>query len=132
MSKAKKLRVKEVAAVAQSITNAQETLPTEVISALKSSRHLDLFIDRKQLVQLLEQKSTIHDASISSDYTTLYKSLKGRQYAEFQLKWLEHVNMDSPWLQWMLKSMIAMIFVFPTPNILKVWILKLTTSCSTG
>ena len=73
MSKTKKLRVKEVAAVAQSITNAQETLPTEVISALKSSRHLDLFIDRKQLVQLLEQKSTIHDelvASISSDYCT--------------------------------------------------------------
>ena len=54
-----------------------------------------MFNDRKQLIQLLEQKSTIHDelvASISSDYTTLYKSLKGRQYAEFQLKWLEHVR----------------------------------------
>lgn len=96
MSKAKKkLRVKEVAAVAQSITNAQETLPTEVISALKSCRHLDLFVDRKQLVELLEQKSTIFEelvASISSDYTTLYKSLKGRQYADFQLKWLDHVR----------------------------------------
>ena len=96
MSKAKKrLRVKEVAAVARSITNAQECMPTEVISALKSSHHLDLFIDRKQLVELLERKSTLLDelvASISSDYTTLYKSLKGRQYTDFQLKWLEHVR----------------------------------------
>ena len=69
-SKAKKLRVKEVAAVAQSIMSAQESLPTEIITALKSSRHLDLFVDRKQLVELLEQKSTLFYelvASISSD-----------------------------------------------------------------
>lgn len=39
----------------------KEALPTEVLSALKSSYHLDLFRVDRQLVELLEQKSTILD-----------------------------------------------------------------------
>ena len=30
--------------------------------------------------------------SLEVDYASLYKTLKGRHYADFQMKWLEHVR----------------------------------------
>ena len=30
--------------------------------------------------------------SLEADYASLYKTLKGRHYADFQMKWLEHVR----------------------------------------
>ena len=30
--------------------------------------------------------------SLEADYALLYKILKGRHYADFQMKWLEHVR----------------------------------------
>ena len=51
---------------------------------------MDLFSDRRELVQMLGEKCTELVVSLEADYALLYKTLQGRHYADSQMKWLEH------------------------------------------
>ena len=56
---------------------------------------MDLFSDRRELVQMLGEKCTFLSelvVSLEADYALLYKTLQGRHYADFQMKWLEHIR----------------------------------------
>ena len=93
--KVKKLKVKEVATVAKAISSPKEDLPTEIVCKLKNGHHLDLFSDRRELLEILEGKSTLLSelvVSLEADYASLYKTLPGRHYANFQMKWLEPIR----------------------------------------
>ena len=73
--------------------------------------HVDLFSDCRQLV---EEKSTLLSVSLEYDYVLLYKTLKGRYYADFQIKhqtccWIQvcfgHNGCSSSWSRWYLSSL---------------------------
>ena len=88
------MKIKEVATVAKAISCPKEDLSTEIVYELKKGHHLDLFGDRREFVEIFEGKSVLLSelvVSLEADYASLYKTLKGRHYANFQMKWLEHV-----------------------------------------
>ena len=93
--KVKKLKVKEVATVAKAISAPKQDLAAEIVCELKKGHHVDFFSDRRELVQMLGEKCTLLSelvVSLEADYASLYKTLQGRHYADFQMRWLEHIR----------------------------------------
>ena len=93
--KVKRLEVKEVATVAKAVSAPKQDLAAEIVCELKKGHHVGLFSDRRELVQMLGEKCTLLSelvVSLESDYALLYKTLQGRHYADFQMKWLEHIG----------------------------------------
>ena len=56
---------------------------------------MNLFSDLRELVQMLGEKCTLLSelvVSLEADYASLYKTRQGRHYADFQMRWLEHIR----------------------------------------
>ena len=74
-----------------------DQLSTKILDDMANSKQVSVFEQRKELLTLLrndlydELKSLV--SCLLSDYVYLYRSTKGRtEYADFQLKWLQHVR----------------------------------------
>ena len=95
ISKNPKKKVKEVVNVAKAITCPREDLAVNILCTLKKGHHIDLVSGRRRFIEVLEENSTLLSelvTSIEADYVELYKTLKGRHYSDFQIKWLGHIR----------------------------------------
>ena len=93
----KKLKVGEIKATSKSICKPTSITASLILEAMKKSRHILSFPERKKLCDLLEEELFDNFSQLVSclvdDYSELYKTTKGRtKYSDFQIKWLDHIH----------------------------------------